>query len=462
MLCDLFGTEIWWKWPEQNPVTARLIAADYEEEKDFCRWLQWLCDKQWEFIRLYADERNVKLMGDIPIGVSMASADVFFERHLFDTEWCGGAPAEGYYAAEPFTAYWGQNWGVPLYRWDVMARDNFSWWRRRVKACTRIFSMYRIDHILGFYRIYAFPWKPTDNEAFLPMTHEQAAAVTGGRLPGFKPHGDDNVWERNHNLADGDLYLRVLLSAAPDVAVVGEDLGCVPDYVRPNMRQLNIPGFKIPHWEIKENGKITKGSEYHECSFAAYATHDFETAIRTWNDCNAKIDRAMKAGLWKGDSPVKTCPPEEENIRKEAEDGARLLKWFADYCGMDLKTWLSPWNEKIKTAMYTALYQSNSRYAAMLWPCLFDINKRLNVPGTVGGTNWRERMPFKAVQAEEMPQTAWLRAIVDASGRTPLQGEDAIAAFKDAAKRVLPQIPVHNERFMRGMLNIPGMKGRYM
>ena len=164
-------------------------------------------------------------MGDIPIGVSLSSADVFFERHLFDTEWCGGAPAEGSYAEDPFTAKWGQNWGIPLYRWDVMAQDNFSWWRRRVKYCTKIFSMYRIDHILGFYRIYSFPWKPTENGVFLPLSPDQAAQRTGGRMPGFKPRGDDNAADRNMNLADGDLYLRLLLSAAPGVSVVGEDLG---------------------------------------------------------------------------------------------------------------------------------------------------------------------------------------------------------------------------------------------
>ena len=60
----------------------------------------------------------------------------------------------------------------------------------QVKYCTKIFSMYRIDHILGFYRIYAFPWKPTENDVFLPLTQEQAAERTGGRLPAFKPRGD--------------------------------------------------------------------------------------------------------------------------------------------------------------------------------------------------------------------------------------------------------------------------------
>lgn len=458
VLCDLFGTEIWWHWPEQDPARAKAIASDYEEEKDFARWLQWLCEKQWEFIRIYADERNVKLMGDIPIGVSLSSADVFFERHLFDTEWCGGAPAEGSYAEDPFTAKWGQNWGIPLYRWDVMAQDNFAWWRRRVKYCTKIFSMYRIDHILGFYRIYSFPWKPTENGVFLPLSPDQAAQRTGGRLPGFKPRGDDNAADRNMNLADGDLYLRLLLSAAPGVSVVGEDLGCVPDYVRPNMRQLDIPGFKIPHWEIKADGTITSGKEYHECSFAAFGTHDFETIMQTWNDSYAKIERARKLGLWENGSPKTPSSPEQENIVRQAEDGARLLKWFADFSGMQPETCLSYWNQEIKTAMYNALFRSRSRYAAILWPALFGINKRLNIPGTTGGTNWRERMPFKAVEACGMPQTAWLRTVIDESGRTPLQGEDAIRALKESSKRLFPKITVNNERFLKRMLMWPNGK----
>lgn len=260
------------------------------------------------------------------------------------------------------------------------------------------------------------------------------------------------------NLADGDLYLRLLLSAAPGVSVVGEDLGCVPDYVRPNMRQLDIPGFKIPHWEIKSDGTITSGKEYHECSFAAFGTHDFETIMQTWNDSYAKIERAHKLGLWENGSPKTPSNPEQENIVRQAEDGARLLKWFADFSGMQPETCLSYWNQEIKTAMYNALFRSRSRYAAILWPALFDINKRLNIPGTTGGTNWRERMPFKAVEACGMPQTAWLRTVIDESGRTPLQGEDAIRALKESSKRLFPKITVNNERFLKRMLTWPNGK----
>ena len=259
------------------------------------------------------------------------------------------------------------------------------------------------------------------------------------------------------NLADGDLYLRLVLSAAPGVSVVGEDLGCVPDYVRPNMRQLDIPGFKIPHWEIKPDGSIILGKEYHECSFAAFGTHDFETLMQTWNDSYAKIERARKLNLWMGAFP-KLPPIRNRNTSSRKRKTARLLKWFADYCGMQPETWMSYWNLEIKTAMYRALFRSKSRYSAILWPALFDINKRLNIPGTTGGTNWRERMPFKAVEACSMPQTAWLRSIIDDSDRTPLQGKTPSTHSKASSKRIFPKVTVNNERFLKRMLMWPNGK----
>ncbi|WPX41552.1 4-alpha-glucanotransferase [Akkermansia sp. N21116] len=419
VLSSLFGTDVWWHWPEQDPNNARRIASEYEDEKEFEKWLQWVAFRQFGRLRKYADYRGVALMGDIPIGVSMASSDVFFERHLFDTDWCGGAPAEGAFSQDPFTAKWGQNWGIPLYRWDVMAHDNYAWWRRRLTYTAAIFTIYRIDHILGFYRIYAFPWKPTENETFLPLSYEEAAARTGGRLPGFKPRGDDNAWDRKQNLIAGDLYLRVLLAAASGVRVVGEDLGCVPDYVRPNMRQLGIAGFKIPHWEIDSDGRIIQGDRYNPCSFATYGTHDFSTIMETWNDAYRAVELAKKAGLFKRGVLADTSSAAQEGIRRDAANSLRLLNWFADYCGVDAKSMICPWNEAVKNAMFLALMKSRSDYAALMWTELFDLDWRLNVPGTVGGTNWRRRLPVTARAARRLPQSAWIKDVIVESGRVP-------------------------------------------
>ncbi|MEG0025257.1 MAG: 4-alpha-glucanotransferase [Akkermansia sp.] len=433
VLGNLFGTDAWWQWPEQDVDKARVIAEGFADEKNFEKWLQWLSFRQFEAVRTYANQRGVALMGDIPIGVSMASSDVFFQRHLFDTSWFGGAPAEGDYADDPFTAKWGQNWGIPLYRWDVMAHDNYAWWRRRIQYTARIFAIYRIDHILGFYRIYSFPWMPDQNQTFLNLSHDEAAIRTGGRLPGFLPRADHTAWDRKLNLMNGDRYLQVLLTAAPGVRVVGEDLGCVPDYVRPNMQQLRIAGFKIPHWEIKSNGKIVKGSEYNPCSFATYGTHDFNTIMETWNDAYQSISKARDAGIYA--HGVLTQPKDDSlmAVWREADNGLRLLDWFADYAAVDAKSVICPWNDQVKDFMFRALLASKANYAALMWTELFDIDERLNTPGTVGGTNWRWRMSFTAHEALAKTQSTWYRDVVVETERyTPLS-EELTRTLKQAA-----------------------------
>lgn len=99
-----FGTTAWWNLPLQDTDMARRIVRDSAEAWDQLRyqqWLQWLCAREWSMVRRWADEKGVLLMGDVPIGISVASADVFFERYLFDMDWSGGAPAEGNFAEDP-------------------------------------------------------------------------------------------------------------------------------------------------------------------------------------------------------------------------------------------------------------------------------------------------------------------------------------------------------------------------
>ena len=425
----LYGSDIWWQWPEQEVEAIRALAQEHLNARVFEEWLQWLCAKQWQRVREHSDKRKIKLMGDIPIGLSMASSDVFFERDIFDISWSGGAPAEGDFASDPFTAKWGQNWGIPLYRWEVMQKkDNFAWWRRRVRHALRIFQMYRIDHILGFYRIYAFPWKPTENAEFLDLNYEQAAEKTGGRLPQFQPRADWSHEDKNANLQDGDKYLRVLLEeGGPQVEVVGEDLGCVPDYVRPHMRMLHIAGFKIPHWEILENGEILKGEDYNECSFATYATHDFPPIAVTWDEIYARVVLGREAELENERDAFDeslSFEQREERKRARAEDleqmynASRSLGWFADYCHLPRASAEVPWGPMCKTAMFLALFSSNSSLVALMYTDLFDLPVRLNTPGTAGGTNWRPRTPFTVKEAYKLLPSTWLKRLIIQTERT--------------------------------------------
>lgn len=410
-----FNTHNWWQWSMQEPDIIRHMVNTQEEScqlKHYHQWVQWLCAREWKLVRDKADAAGVLLMGDVPIGISVASADVFFERHQFDMNWSGGAPAEGNFAEDPFTAKWGQNWGIPLYRWDVMQQDNFSWWSRRIRKMAEIFGMYRIDHILGFYRIYAFPWMPDRNEEFLNLSEDEAAARCDGRRAGFRPHADWTESERKSNLMQGDTLLREIMKKSQGLIVVGEDLGCVPDYVRPNLSQLRIAGFKIPHWEIDDKQQITKGGTYNICSFATYATHDFPPLSMDWNTWYSYVKKAQDSR-----HNAELSAEEHLDIKRAGKDCERVLAWLGDYAGMGPKQHLQEWGDEVKDKLFTALMQCNSAYTALMWTELFDLPVRLNTPGTEGGRNWRARMGFTAAEAAGMPQTAWLRGIISANER---------------------------------------------
>ncbi|MBT8036081.1 MAG: 4-alpha-glucanotransferase [Verrucomicrobiae bacterium] len=386
-MMEMAGTEEWETWPDayNTPENAEIylagLAADeVDRNLAFYAWVQWHAFTQWRQLHEYAEGKDVKLMGDIPIGVSYNSADVFFEPQWFDLTISGGSPPETVFKDDAFACQWGQNWGVPLYRWDVLEQHDFSWWRRRIEKLTDVFHIFRIDHILGFYRIYSFPWRPKRNGEFLGLTEKQAMELTGGALPGFSPRPDDTAENRSANLADGDRYLRIVQEAAGDGEVVGEDLGCVPDYVRPHLEKLGIAGFKVCHWEARGDGEAVPGSVYPECSFATYATHDHDSIPAMWN-----VLKGMLGGL-------------------EHEGAMRGLALLSDFAGLpkgDTAAAYSEYGPVVKWALFEKLLKSNANYAALMITDLIDSTQRINTPGTVGGANWRYRLPWSL---EEMPE----------------------------------------------------------
>ena len=404
-LMEIAATEKWELWPEDynTPEKAELYLAalpkdEVERNLSYYAWVQWHAFSQWRQLRSYAEQMDVKLMGDIPIGVSFNSADVFFEPQWFDLSLSGGSPPETVFKDDAFACQWGQNWGIPIYRWDVLEENDYSWWRRRIEKLTDIFHIFRVDHILGFYRIYSFPWRPQRNEEFLGLTEKQAKKITGGPLPGFHPRSDDTAKNRAANLADGDKYLKIVLEAAGDGEVVGEDLGCVPDYVRPHLEDLGIAGFKICHWEARGDGEAVPGSEYPECSFTTYATHDHDSIPATWNTL-----KGMVYGL-------------------EHEGAIRGLKLLSDFAGLptgDEANCYAEYGPVVKWALLESLLKSNANYASLMITDIIDSTKRINIPGTVGGENWRYRLPWKL---EDMPEPlthecSRLRELIRISGR---------------------------------------------
>ena len=397
------GTECWDRGPAAPPPPAparvweKSLPArerrNFAKTKAFFAYVQWIAYGQWETLKKYAGERGVALMGDIPLGVSYYSADFFGNPELFEQGWSGGAPPEPYFKDDPFTQKWGQNWGIPVYDWAAMRRDGFTWWRQRVRGVRDIFHVFRIDHILGFYRIYSFPWRPEQNAEFLPLSADEARARTGGRLPRFKPQGDETWDEREANRRLGEELLRMVLDAAGETRLIGEDLGVVPDYVRPSLTALGIAGFKIPIWEPDpRTGGLLPGSEYGRLSLATYGTHDHEPLAGYWN-------------RWQ------QVPPDQRH---------ELAK-LARYAGLSEEEFRGPFNGRVHARLLESLFRSNSWIAVCMITDLLARDERFNVPGTSADSNWSQRMHVTLETLCGDPahrqRAAELRATLERSGR---------------------------------------------
>lgn len=155
-LRDKFGTAEFIKWPEYAVYNQQTIAVFCSPEKDHYPeiaihyFIQYHAHKQLSEAAAYARANRVVLKGDIPIGISPNSVDVWTNTHLFNLDQQAGALPDEF-------SDLGQNWGFPTYRWDKMAEDGYSWWTRRLRHMSIYFDAIRIDHIPGFFRIWEIP-----------------------------------------------------------------------------------------------------------------------------------------------------------------------------------------------------------------------------------------------------------------------------------------------------------------
>lgn len=394
--------ETWDQWPQSNVAEARAYLDSlgeeernlFEDRRQFFRYVQWIAYQQWRGVKQFAEERGVALMGDIPFGISYYSADVFAHPERFALDWSGGAPPEPYFKDDEFTQKWGQNWGIPVYDWQEMRRQNFVWWRQRIDGVKQIFHLFRIDHILGFYRIYAFPWRPPHNDQFLPLNWEEMLATTGGRHPHFFPR-DDEHWEHcTANQREGEEYLRVVLEDSGATQVVGEDLGTVPHYVRPSLRALGIAGFKIPQWETQPDGSVIPGHAYERLSVATFATHDHLPLRAMWQ-------RACGDG---------------EHSHQARQDLAKIGA-FSGFMPNDSMDYL----RDFYPAIFDALFRCESWIAIVMITDLLGRTERFNVPGTAANSNWTRRLHTTIAKLGHgtalRRQLLMMRRLIEKSGR---------------------------------------------
>lgn len=163
-LKDAHGGVAWFEWEDElrlrKPEALEAARREYADNILFYKMLQYLFYKQWWSLKEYVNGKGIEIVGDVPIYVAGDSADVwanpsqfYLDENLNPIDVAGCPP-------DAFSAD-GQLWGNPLFRWDVMKKDNYEWWTKRIKAVSKLYDVVRIDHFRGFDSYYAIPAKDT-------------------------------------------------------------------------------------------------------------------------------------------------------------------------------------------------------------------------------------------------------------------------------------------------------------
>jgi 4-alpha-glucanotransferase len=268
------ATGDWRRWPAA--LTAREPAALREARRhlatDILRehYLQWVADAQWRRAREAARAYGVRVYGDMPFVVDTASADVWSRAADFHLDLSAGVPPDAFSAT-------GQDWGLPVYRWDAVAAGGYEWLAMRARRARALFDGIRLDHLVGFFRTYA-----------------RDASGHAGFLP---PDQADQARQ-------GEAVLQVVRGAGLDV--LAEDLGVIPDFVRATLDRLEVPGFKVFRWERDYDAPgepFLDPSSYPIASVAATGTHDTETMAAWWEGLTGGEKRSAVAREVPDDQP---------------------------------------------------------------------------------------------------------------------------------------------------------------
>lgn len=223
-------------------------------DADFYAFLQFLCFAQMRKVKKYATEQGCFIKGDIPVLVGSESADVWAQPHLFDLNFIAGAPPDQY-------NFEGQKWSFPIFNWDAMREDKFSWFRRRLHVAESLYHIYRIDHVVGLFRIWAIP--------------KDKKAIEGDFIP-----WDFHLWEKQ-----GREILSMMIESS-SMLPIAEDLGTIPKEVPIVLKEFGICGTKVMRWEKRWDygDEFIPLNEYEPFSLTTISTHDSETLGMWWKN----------------------------------------------------------------------------------------------------------------------------------------------------------------------------------
>lgn len=319
------GSTPWWEWPaplaKRDPRALEEARQRQGVRLRWYAWLQWVAHLQWGRVREQARARGVLLCGDEPFIIAQDSADCWAYPGFLRCDARLGVPPDDFSAD-------GQDWGLPWFDFEALAKDGDAWIRRRAKAAAETYDVRRVDHAIGYFRQYLRDAK-TPRGRFVP---DDAAA-----------------WERL-----GEKYFRLL---SEGTGIFAEDLGVIPKFARKVLDALGLPGYQVMRW-AREESVYRDPHAYPELSLVTTGTHDTDT-LRVWWET---------AAPWERETVCRTFPE---------------LKGFKPD---------PAFRPEVHEALVSAMMNARSRYAVIPWQDIFGERDRVNLPGTMGEHNWSYRM----------------------------------------------------------------------
>ncbi len=346
VLRDINGTPDFTGWKGFAKYNRKKVAdfcAANQTDIDFWCFVQYHLDLQLSEVCAYAHSKGVVFKGDLPIGISRTSVDAWLHPELFHMDSQAGAPPDAFSAD-------GQNWGFPTYNWEKMAEDGYAWWKSRLAKMSEYFDAFRIDHILGFFRIWEIPlWTKSGLDGYfspaLPYPAEelqnQGFDVADGELfirdPRKEGHYHPKIGaKQTHSYFLLDAYRRAAydrlhedffyyrnnefwkekamqklpaLLDSTGMLACGEDLGMIPATVPQVMEALRILSLEIQRMPKSVTETFAHPSNYPYLSVCTTSTHDMNPVRAWWEE-----DREVTNQYWHmilgngGEAPV-CCEP---------------------------------------------------------------------------------------------------------------------------------------------------------
>jgi 4-alpha-glucanotransferase len=419
---DKYGTAEFSKWPKE--ATTKNEELKVNSQIDFWYFVQYNLDQQMRSAHEYARKHRIILKGDIPIGISRDGVEAWVEPKYFNLNGQAGAPPD------PFSAD-GQNWGFPTYNWDEMLKDGCSWWVRRFRKMAQYFDAYRIDHVLGFFRIWEIPvpeksglmgqfapalgMSKEEIEAYGVTFNDGLFLVDHKRIDRWHPRIAVQYQEAYQQLADdqkfnfnrlyNDYFYRrnnqfwyqeamkklPRLTQATRMLVCAEDLGMVPDCVPWVMNELRILSLEIQSMPKDPELRFGKLSRNPYRSVDTISTHDMATLRQWWDEDEERTQDYFSTMLHRGGAAPHPLPAW---LAKDIV--SRHLTCPSMLCLLSLQDWLAI-DEKLR------LPDANA--------------ERINIPANPRHY-WRYRMHLtieELLKADNFNET--IRTLITQSGR---------------------------------------------